>query len=88
MPEQISAHDELAAPVATAVEHAQEDSPKDDNATDTARRDDGGSRSKGADDTIQGWLTETHDYKAPKRGQVRQGEVLQVNEDEVVLDVG
>jgi small subunit ribosomal protein S1 len=40
------------------------------------------------DEIIQDWFTAAYDYLAPKRGQLRRGEILSVSEEAVMLDVG
>ena len=88
MTERLYTQDEVATSMATATEPAMEDRPGDHDAAEPAERDNGGGRPQDAEVTGMDWLTEDYDYKAPKRGQLRRGEVLQVNEDQVVLDVG
>jgi small subunit ribosomal protein S1 len=36
----------------------------------------------------QAWLTEPYDYERPRRGQIRQGVILQVEERGVTVDIG
>jgi small subunit ribosomal protein S1 len=40
------------------------------------------------EERIEGWLTEAYDYERPRRGQVREGIVLTVDEHGVMVDVG
>lgn len=37
---------------------------------------------------LEGWLTEDYDYERPRRGQIREGEILTIEEDGVMVDVG
>jgi len=37
---------------------------------------------------IEGWLTKPYDYQAPRRGQIRKGMVLQLEEHGAIIDVG
>ncbi len=39
-------------------------------------------------DVMTGWLTKEYDYKRPRRGEVRQGEVLKIEEHGVTVDLG
>ncbi len=41
-----------------------------------------------AQDVMEIWLTEEYDYKRPRRGQIRQGEILKVEESGVAVDLG
>jgi small subunit ribosomal protein S1 len=41
-----------------------------------------------AEETIEGWLTDSYDYERPRRGQVREGVILRVEENSVIIDVG
>ncbi len=38
--------------------------------------------------TIRGWLTESYDYERPRRGQVREGVIIKVDERGIMVDVG
>jgi small subunit ribosomal protein S1 len=40
------------------------------------------------ENTIQGWLTEEHDYQRPIRGQIREGVILRIEERGIIIDVG
>jgi small subunit ribosomal protein S1 len=40
------------------------------------------------ENTIQGWLTEEHDYRRPVRGQIREGVILRIEERGIIIDVG
>lgn len=37
---------------------------------------------------IEGWLTETYDYAEPKQGEIREGILLDINEQWAIIDVG
>jgi small subunit ribosomal protein S1 len=37
---------------------------------------------------ITGWLTESYDYERPRRGQIRQGVIIELNERGATIDVG
>jgi small subunit ribosomal protein S1 len=39
-------------------------------------------------DVFQGWLTEEYDYQRPRQGQIRQGEILKIEENGVTIDLG
>lgn len=41
-----------------------------------------------AEDLKEGWLTEPHDYQRPRRGQIRKGVILKLEERGAVIDVG
>ena len=41
-----------------------------------------------AQDMMETWLSEEYVYKRPRRGDIRGGEILQVNERGVVVDLG
>ena len=41
-----------------------------------------------SEEKIEGWLTETYDYERPKRGQVREGIILTVEDQGLFVDVG
>jgi small subunit ribosomal protein S1 len=41
-----------------------------------------------SEEKIEGWLTETYDYQRPKRGQVREGIILKVEDQGLFVDVG
>jgi small subunit ribosomal protein S1 len=41
-----------------------------------------------AEGIIEGWLTDPYDYERPRRGQVREGVILRVGENGVIIDVG
>jgi small subunit ribosomal protein S1 len=41
-----------------------------------------------AEHSIEGWLTEPYDYQRPRRGQIRKGVVLRLEERGAVVDVG
>jgi len=41
-----------------------------------------------AADLEEGWLTEAYDYQRPRRGQIRKGVVLQLEELGAIIDVG
>jgi small subunit ribosomal protein S1 len=41
-----------------------------------------------SEEKIKGWLTETYDYERPKRGQVREGIILKVEDQGLFVDVG
>jgi small subunit ribosomal protein S1 len=41
-----------------------------------------------AEHPTEGWLTEPYDYKRPRRGQVRKGMILNLEERGVTIDVG
>jgi small subunit ribosomal protein S1 len=41
-----------------------------------------------AEEIIEGWLTDLYDYERPRRGQVREGVILRVEEQGVIIDVG
>jgi small subunit ribosomal protein S1 len=41
-----------------------------------------------SEEKIEGWLTETYDYERPKRGQVREGIILKVEDQGLFVDVG
>jgi small subunit ribosomal protein S1 len=41
-----------------------------------------------AEETIEGWLTDSYDYERPRRGQVREGVILRVERQGVIVDVG
>ena len=38
--------------------------------------------------TIEGWLTKPYDYQRPRRGQIRKGVILQLEERGAIIDVG
>jgi small subunit ribosomal protein S1 len=37
---------------------------------------------------LEEWLTEAYDYEPPHRGQIRQGEILKIEEQGVTIDLG
>jgi small subunit ribosomal protein S1 len=39
-------------------------------------------------DVFQGWLTEEYDYERPRQGQIRQGEILKIEEHGITMDLG
>jgi small subunit ribosomal protein S1 len=39
-------------------------------------------------DVLEGWLTEEYDYERPRWGQIRQGEILKIEEGGITLDLG
>jgi small subunit ribosomal protein S1 len=39
-------------------------------------------------DVLDGWLTEAYDYARPRRGQICQGEILKIEENGVIIDLG
>lgn len=41
-----------------------------------------------AEETIEGWLTDTYDYESPRRGQLREGTILHVGTRGLMVDVG
>jgi hypothetical protein len=41
-----------------------------------------------AQDEMQRWLTEEYDYDRPRLGDVRAGEILKVDEQGIVVDLG
>lgn len=38
--------------------------------------------------SVEGWLTEAYDYQRPRRGQIRKGVILRLEEQGAVIDVG
>jgi len=38
--------------------------------------------------SIVGWLTEPYDYQSPRRGQIRKGKILRLEEGGAIVDVG
>ena len=41
-----------------------------------------------AQDVLETWLTEEYDYERPRRGDIREGEILKVDEHGVTVDLG
>jgi small subunit ribosomal protein S1 len=41
-----------------------------------------------AEETIEGWLTDTYDYESPRRGQLREGVILHIGTRGIAVDVG
>lgn len=41
-----------------------------------------------AGDVMERWLTKEYDYERPRRGQIRQGEILKVDSNGVTVDLG
>ncbi len=41
-----------------------------------------------AQDVMERWLTEEYDYERPRRGDIRKGEILKVDEQGIVVDLG
>jgi small subunit ribosomal protein S1 len=41
-----------------------------------------------AEETIEGWLTDSYDYETPRRGQLREGTILHVGTRGLTVDVG
>jgi small subunit ribosomal protein S1 len=41
-----------------------------------------------AQDVMERWLTEEYDYDRPRRGDIRAGEILKVDEQGIVVDLG
>jgi small subunit ribosomal protein S1 len=41
-----------------------------------------------AEKRIKGWLTESYDYERPRRGQVREGVIVDLDERGIIVDVG
>ena len=41
-----------------------------------------------AERSIEGWLTEPYDYQSPRRGQIRKGLILRLEERGAIVDVG
>jgi small subunit ribosomal protein S1 len=40
------------------------------------------------ENVIEGWLTKPHDYQRPRRGQIRKGVILRLEEQGAIVDVG
>ena len=38
--------------------------------------------------SVVGWLTEPYDYQRPRRGQIRKGVILRLEERGAIIDVG
>jgi small subunit ribosomal protein S1 len=41
-----------------------------------------------AEETIEGWLTDSYDYESPRRGQLRDGTILHIGTRGLTVDVG
>jgi small subunit ribosomal protein S1 len=39
-------------------------------------------------EAVEEWLTGTYDYEPPRRGQIRQGTIVKIEEHEITVDVG
>ena len=40
------------------------------------------------EDVVESWLTEEYVYKNPRRGDIRGGKILKIDERGVVVDLG
>ncbi|NIN70317.1 MAG: S1 RNA-binding domain-containing protein, partial [Anaerolineae bacterium] len=38
-------------------------------------------------DVVERWLTKEHDYERPRRGQIRQGKILKIDEYGITVDL-
>jgi small subunit ribosomal protein S1 len=41
-----------------------------------------------AEHSKETWLTESYDYQRPRRGQIRKGMIIRLDEEGAVIDVG
>jgi small subunit ribosomal protein S1 len=39
-------------------------------------------------DVVERWLTKEHDYERPRRGQIRQGKIVKIEEHGITVDLG